>query len=103
MDEARQRLALILGVDTDEVSFGPSTTQNNYFLAQAFRQFLKPGEEIVMTNQDHEANSGPWRRLADDGIAIREWRIDPETGHLNPADLENLLDESVRLVYFPHA
>ncbi|MDE4274539.1 aminotransferase class V-fold PLP-dependent enzyme [Phaeobacter gallaeciensis] len=102
MDEARQRLAAILGVDTDEVSFGPSTTQNTYVLAQAFRQFLSPGEAIIVTNQDHEANTGPWRRLAEEGIEVREWKIDPATGHLDPADLETLLDENVRLVCFPH-
>lgn len=102
MDEARQRLAGIMGVQSDEVSFGPSTTQNTYVLAQAFRQFLSPGEAIVVTNQDHEANTGPWRRLAEDGIEIREWKIDPTTGHLDPRDLESLLDESVRLVCFPH-
>lgn len=102
MDEARQRLAGILGVQTDEVSFGPSTTQNTYVLAQAFRQFLTPGEAIVVTNQDHEANTGPWRRLAEEGIEIREWKIDPTTGHLDPRNLESLLDENVRLVCFPH-
>ncbi|WP_171234141.1 aminotransferase class V-fold PLP-dependent enzyme [Ruegeria sp. HKCCA6837] len=102
MDEARARMAAILGVDTDELSFGPSTTQNTYVLAQAFRQWMKPGEAIVVTNQDHEANSGPWRRLADEGIEIREWQIDPETGSLKPEDLENMLDERVRLVCFPH-
>ena len=77
MDEARARLAAMMGIRTDELSFGPSTTQNTYVLAQAFRRHLKPGEAIVVTDQDHEANSGPWRRLADDGIALREWRIDP--------------------------
>ncbi|TDE35064.1 aminotransferase class V-fold PLP-dependent enzyme [Antarcticimicrobium sediminis] len=102
MDEARARMAAILGVDSDELSFGPSTTQNTYVLAQAFRQWMKPGEAIVVTNQDHEANSGPWRRLADEGIEVREWQIDPVTGHLNPEDLEALLDENVRLVCFPH-
>jgi selenocysteine lyase/cysteine desulfurase len=102
MDEARARLSAMLGVERDELSFGPSTTANTYVLAQAFRQWMKPGEAIIVTNQDHEANSGPWRRLADDGIEIREWRHDPDTGHLNPEDLENLLDENVRLVCFPH-
>jgi len=102
MDEAQQKLAALLGVEEDEVSFGPSTTQNTYVLAQAFRQFMADGEAIVVTNQDHEANSGPWRRLASEGIEIREWRIDPSTGHLNPEDLEPLLDEKVRLVCFPH-
>jgi len=102
MDEARSRLSAMLGVEKDELSFGPSTTANTYVLAQAFRQWMKPGEAIIVTNQDHEANSGPWRRLADAGIEIREWRHDPQTGHLNPEDLENLLDENVRLVCFPH-
>jgi len=102
MDEARARMAALLGVETDELSFGPSTTQNTYVLAQAFGQWMKPGEAIVVTNQDHEANSGPWRRLADRGIEIREWKVDPDTGTLDPADLEPLLDETVRLVCFPH-
>ncbi|MEC3860197.1 aminotransferase class V-fold PLP-dependent enzyme [Mesobacterium sp. TK19101] len=102
MDEACAGLARLLGVEVDEVSFGPSTTQNTYVLAQAFRTFLKPGEAIVVTNQDHEANSGPWRRLAEEGIEVREWQIDPDTGHLDPAKLEPLLDENVRLVCFPH-
>jgi len=102
MDEARQRLAQVMGVATDEVSFGPSTTQNTYVLSQAFGQWLQPGEAIVVTDQDHEANSGPWRRLAERGIDVREWRINPTTGALDPADLENLLDEKVRLVCFPH-
>ncbi|SNS40545.1 aminotransferase class V-fold PLP-dependent enzyme [Tropicimonas sediminicola] len=103
MDEARARLAALLGVETDELSFGPSTTQNTYVLANAVRCWLTPGEAIVVTNQDHEANSGPWRRLADEGIEVREWRIDPETGHLDPEALEPLLaDGNVRLVCFPH-
>lgn len=102
MDEARARLAAYMGVETDEVSFGPSTTQNTYVLANAFRQFLNTGDAIIVTNQDHEANTGPWRRLAEEGIEIREWTIDPETGHLDPAKLEDLLDERVRLVCFPH-
>ncbi|MDF0597532.1 aminotransferase class V-fold PLP-dependent enzyme [Psychromarinibacter halotolerans] len=102
MDEARQRLAAMMGVDTDELSFGPSTTQNTYVLSQAFRQWMSPGDAIIVTNQDHEANSGPWRRLADEGFEVREWQIDPQTGHLDPAKLDTLLDDKVRLVCFPH-
>ena len=102
MDEARTRMAALLGVEGDELSFGPSTTQNTYVLAQAFRQWLKPGEAIIVTDQDHEANSGPWRRLSDDGIEVREWNMDPASGHLNTDTLEDLLDEKVRLVCFPH-
>jgi cysteine desulfurase family protein (TIGR01976 family) len=103
MDEARARLAAMMGVARDEVSFGPSTTANTYVLAQAVRKWLRAGEAIVVTNQDHEANSGPWRRLAEDGVEVREWQIDPATGHLDPARLAPLLaDGRVRLVCFPH-
>ncbi len=102
MDEARTRLAAIMNIGEDELSFGPSTTQNTYVLAQAFRQHLKAGDAIIVTNQDHEANTGPWRRLADAGIEVREWQVDTDTGHLDPAALVNLLDEKVKLVCFPH-
>ncbi|SER94541.1 cysteine desulfurase family protein, VC1184 subfamily [Tranquillimonas rosea] len=102
MDEARARLAAMLNVETDELTFGPSTSANTYVLAQAFGQSMRAGEAIVVTDQDHEANTGPWRRLADAGIEVREWRMDPETGHLDPADLDRLLDGDVRLVCFPH-
>jgi selenocysteine lyase/cysteine desulfurase len=104
MDEARARLAALMGVEPDALSFGPSTSANTYVLAQAFRQMLKGSDHaIVVTDQDHEANSGVWRRLAEDGIEVREWRIDPETGHLDPAGLGPLLaDGRVRLVCFPH-
>ncbi|MDH3264968.1 MAG: aminotransferase class V-fold PLP-dependent enzyme, partial [Paracoccaceae bacterium] len=103
MDEARGRMAGILGVAAEEVSFGPSTTANTYVLANAFRLWLKgKSAAIVVTDQDHEANTGPWRRLADEGVEIRVWKIDRETGHLDPDDLASLLDEKVKLVCFPH-
>ena len=101
MDEARTRLAAMLGVDADEVNFGPSTTQNTYVLAQAFRAWLPKGAVVVVTDQDHEANSGPWRRLEASGIKVREWRVDPSTGHLDPCALEPLLDGAA-LLCFPH-
>ena len=103
MDASRVRLAEYLGVTPPEVHFGPSTSQNTYVLAQAFRTLLKPGDEIIVTNQDHEANSGAWRRLAAHGVTVREWRVDPETGTLAESDLERLLTERTRLLTFPHA
>lgn len=104
MDEARERLAAMMGVATEELSFGPSTSANTFVLANAVRLWLRGRDAaIVVTNQDHEANSGVWRRLADEGVEVREWRIDPETGHLDPAGLKALLaDGKVRLVCFPH-
>jgi selenocysteine lyase/cysteine desulfurase len=104
MDEARTRLAALMNAKREEVSFGPSTTANTFVLANAVRVWLRGANAaIVVTNQDHEANSGPWRRLADEGIEVREWQVDPATGHLDLAGLKALLaDGKVRLVCFPH-
>lgn len=104
MDEARTRLAALMGVKREEVSFGPSTSANTYVLAQAVRKWLSgKGLAIIVTDQDHEANSGVWRRLADEGIEVREWKLDPQTGSLDPAALKALLaDGKVRLLCFPH-
>jgi selenocysteine lyase/cysteine desulfurase len=102
MDSAHRRLAEYLGIDAEEVHLGPSTSQNTYVLAQAILKRLKPGDEVIVTNQDHEANNGVWRRLADHGIVIREWRINPETGSLNPDDLQTLLNARTRVVAFTH-
>jgi selenocysteine lyase/cysteine desulfurase len=102
MDEASIGLARYLGVKENEVSFGPSTSQNTYVLAQAFGEWLVPGNAIIVTNQDHEANTGSWRRLSNRGVLVKEWQVNKETGELNLEDLANLLDEHVKLVCFPH-
>ena len=103
MDGARARLAEYLGVTAAEVHFGPSTSQNTYVLAQAFRTVVRAGEEVIVTNQDHEANSGVWRRMAERGVVIREWAVDPVSGRLDLRALEALLSRRTRLVVFPHA
>jgi selenocysteine lyase/cysteine desulfurase len=102
MDEAYTRLAPYLGVAPEWLSFGPSTSQNTYVLAQAMRQRLKPGDEIIVTNQDHEANTGVWRRLAADGVVVREWCVNPQSGHLDLGALDALLNARTRLLCFPH-
>jgi len=102
MDRARTRMAAWLNVAADEVHFGPSTSQNTYVVAQALRQHLKRGDEIIVTNQDHEANVGAWRRLEEEGMVIREWQVDPDTAELDSKDLEHLLNERTRVVAFTH-
>jgi len=102
MDDAYVRLAGALNVGEDEVHIGPSTSQNTYVLAKAFRETWSDGDEIIVTNQDHEANSGVWRRLADQGIVVREWGLNPETGLLNLDDLDALITDRTKLAAFPH-
>lgn len=119
MDASHTRLAEYLDVGTDEIHFGPSTSQNSYVLAQAMhrdvqvpraqdaqerpvRPLLTPGDEIIVTEQDHEANSGVWRRLAAQGMVIKQWQVDPASGALDLAQLDDLLSERTRLVAFTH-
>ncbi len=102
MDSARSRLANWLNIRPQELHFGPSTSQNTYVLAQALRQVLRPGDEVVVTNQDHEANIGAWRRLDEAGIVLREWQVDPDTGELDPDGLRALLSSRTRAVAFTH-
>ena len=96
-------MAIALNVAADWIHFGPSTSANTYTLGRALEGRLKPGDAIIVTNQDHEANSGAWRKLEGIGIEVREWRVDPQTGHLDLADLDRLLDGKVKLIAMPHA
>ena len=57
---------------------------NVFLLAQALRPGLREGDEIVVTDLDHEANVGAWRRLSGEGVTVREWRFDPDSLALEP-------------------
>ena len=83
--------------------FGPSTSQNTYVLAQALRPSWDTGDEIIVTNQDHEANIGAWRRLEMTGINVIEWGVDPETGLLDISEVRNLINDRTRLLAVTHA
>ncbi|MFC3053171.1 aminotransferase class V-fold PLP-dependent enzyme [Kordiimonas pumila] len=102
MDEGYSALAPWLNVSADDIYFGPSTSQNTYVLANAVHRWLQPGDEIIVTNQDHEANSGVWRRLADRGVIVREWQVNPENGKLDVKALENIFTSKSKLLVFPH-
>ena len=102
MDSSYQSFAEYLNVTPDEVMFGPSTTQNTYVLAEAMSDYLQESDEIIVTNQDHEANGGAWRRVAKRGIVVKEWQVNTETGGLETAGLKALLNERTKLVTFPH-
>ena len=103
MDESYGRLAAYLNIGEDELIFGPSTSQNVYVLAQALHPMWEEGDEIIVSCQNHEANSGAWRRLANQGIVVRDWHIDSKTGRLATDDLDALITPRTRLIAFPHA
>ncbi|MFK8049262.1 MAG: aminotransferase class V-fold PLP-dependent enzyme [Halioglobus sp.] len=101
MDTARHGWAQALNIDLTELTIGPSTSMNTYVMAQSIGAKWNSGDEIIVTNQDHEANIGVWRRKAEEkGATIREWEIDPETGLLDPQDLDQLLNSRTRWLFF---
>lgn len=102
IDEGQATLAALINAGRDEIVVGPSTTSNVYVLSHAMAPLLKPGDEIIVTNQDHEANNGAWRRLEATGVTIREWCMNADTDDLEIEDLEPLLNERTRLVCFTH-
>ena len=101
MEASYKRMADYLNVDESEIHFGPSTTQNIYVLANAMRPMWEDGDEIIVSCQDHEANAGAWRRLADRGIKIIEWHVHPETGLLSLDELDALFSDRTKMVAYP--
>jgi cysteine desulfurase family protein (TIGR01976 family) len=101
---ARQAMAeLIHANDSEEVVMGSSTTLLLRILALCLGTTLKAGDEIIVTNCDHEANIGAWLQLQRAGIHIKFWKIDPQSLMLELTDLENLMNERTRLVALTHA
>jgi len=94
--------AALVNASPEEIVIGANTTSNIRVLASALRPLWRPGDEIVVTNLDHESNIGPWRQLEASGIRIREWRFDSDSLRLRARDLEALLSERTRLVAFTH-
>lgn len=107
--DATQRVAAghecceaLVGAQPGEVVLGASTTANVRLLASALRPTWRSGDKLIVSNLDHEANIGAWRALADSGIEVLEWRLDPDTASLELRDLLPLLDERVKLVCMTH-
>jgi selenocysteine lyase/cysteine desulfurase len=95
--------------DKSNIVIGSSTTQLMINLASAFLsgQYLKPGDEVIVTNVDHEANIGCWVRLANAaGAKVKFWRfrrnVDNDTVALTIEDLKPLLSNKTKLVCFTH-
>ncbi len=103
MDRARAGWAQALNIEDSELTIGPSTSANSYTMAHAIGAGLGPGDEIVVSQQDHEANHGVWRRIAEEkGATVRQWSVEAETGLLDPEALYEMLNEHTRWVFFTH-
>ena len=102
MDKATELFAEMINARKDEIIIGASTTMNMYVLSNAMKHFIKPGDEIIVTNQDHEANIGAWRRLESYGAVIKEWKINTENAELEIEVLKALLTNKTKIVAVTH-
>ena len=102
MDKATELFAEIINAKKDEIIVSGSTTMNMYVLSNAIKSILKPGDEIIVTNQDHEANIGAWRRLSHYGFKIKEWKLNPKNAELEIDDLKKLLNKKTKIVAVTH-
>ena len=87
MLDARAAVAAFLGASSgDTISFGQNMTTLNFALSAAIGRTLAPGDEVLITQLDHEANRGPWLALQERGIVVQEVRLQ-ESGVLDAEDM----------------
>ncbi|MFC1938778.1 cysteine desulfurase-like protein [Chloroflexota bacterium] len=98
LHEARDAVGALLGANSStNISFGANMTTLNFSLSKAIAKALNPGDQVLITQLDHEANRGPWLTLEKDGISIREIRVNHD-GTLDHKDLENKMSTRTRLL-----
>jgi len=86
----------------EEIVFAPTSTVALQNLSRSIAHLLSAGDEIVVTNFDHESNIGPWLSLEEKGVKIRVWELNRESLKPDPAELDLLLGSRTRLVAVTH-
>jgi cysteine desulfurase family protein (TIGR01976 family) len=103
VDRSRRTAARFLGCRPDEVVFGANMTTLNFALSRTVGRELAAGDEIVVTELDHDANISPWLELAHDrGLEVRFAPLGPDCT-LDLSGLERLISDRTRIVAFPVA
>jgi cysteine desulfurase family protein (TIGR01976 family) len=101
--DAHRLVSTVMNADrAGTVILGASTTQLCHLIANAMRDSIRPGDEIVLAETGHEANIGPWLTLAKSGAVIRWWKVDRDAQDCPLGSLDALLSSRTRLVAFPH-
>src|SRR5260370_11867821 len=96
--EARAAMADFLHCAADEVVFGPNMTTLTFAISRAIGRELGPGDEVVVTRLDHDANVSPWLALEEKGVTIRWAEINDEDCTLDMADLAGKINSKTKLV-----
>jgi len=102
MDRATELFAKMINAKKKEIIIGGSTSINLYVLSNALKKYVSKGDEIIVTNQDHEANISPWRKLKNIDAKIIEWQIDKNTHELNISDLEKIINDRTKILAVTH-
>ena len=100
---ARAAMADFFHCDSDEVVFGQNMTTITFALARAIGRELKPGDEIIVTTLDHDANVAPWRALEEKGVVIRQVDIHEADCTLDLDDLKRKLSSKTKLIAVGYA
>lgn len=100
---ARAAMADFFNCDPAEVFFGPNMTTLTFALARGIGRDLSPGDEIVVTTLDHDANVAPWRALEDRGVVVRQVDIREEDCTLDFDDLHSKINSHTKLVAVGYA
>src|SRR5579863_7613014 len=100
---ARCAMADFLGGDPDEIVFGSNMTSLTYAMSRAIGRDLGPGDEIVLTLLDHDANFSPWQALAERGVTIRHVEFNPGDCTLDMHDLARKITSHTKLVAVGYA
>lgn len=103
--QARESVAQLINARyPEECVMGGSTTHLLQILCRAIAPSINPGDEIIVTNCDHEANIGPWVRLCEErGATLRVWAVNAQSMDLELADLDALLSDKTRYLTMTHA
>lgn len=105
VEAVRGKLAAFLNaLRSDEIIIGPNMTTLNFGLSRALARTLSPGDEIILTHMDHDANVAPWLRIAaDGGLTVRWIDLRREDGTLDLDSLNAALNPRTRIVATVHA
>ena len=95
---ARSAMSDFLGGDADEIVFGPNMTSLTFALRRSMGRELRPGDEIVVTHLDHDANVSPWRALEERGVKIQFADIHEEDCTLDMDDLASKITSRTKIV-----
>ena len=95
--------AYVNAADPAEIVLGPSTSMNMRILSLCLAETFDPGDEVIHTDLDHEANIGPWADLESRGMKVKTWCVNPDSWTLEIDDLKQLLSDRTRLVALTHA